>query len=78
MVSNWPRNSTPTIRSLVCGGLGYCCLWAFFKLHKRTAVIATRLGVSKRAVQQWKVRFREGCLTCEHKKDCLQMTVLRR
>lgn len=69
--SNWGSNRAPTIRSLICSGLGYCCPWAFFSLHKRTALIATRLGCSKRAIQEWKARFRACEISCEHHETCL-------
>ena len=38
-----------TIKTLVTdGGLGYCCLWAFFKIFRKTPVIAARLGVAEK------------------------------
>lgn len=60
-----------TIPSLVTKDLGYCCLWSFFTLYRRTGVIATRLGVSRQAVQKYRKRYREGCYRCEQRDKCL-------
>lgn len=68
----------PTLRELICEGLGYCCPYAFFKLYRRTAVIATRLGCSKRAVQEWKARFRACEISCENRENCLQSALRKR
>lgn len=46
--------------------MGYCCPFAFFYLFKRTALVATRLGVSTRAV-----RYAKASCTCERSKECL-------
>ena len=53
-------------------GLGYCCLWAFFRLHKRTGMIADRLGVCDRAIRYHKMAFKDGMLRCEHSARCLK------
>ena len=63
----------PTISSLVTSpALGFCCEWAFLTVYRgKPTLIATRLGVSKRAVVY---RFRllaNGKLVCPHKKSCL-------
>jgi len=59
-------------RDLVTQGLGYCCVWGFFKKHKRTGLIAARLGVTDRTVRYHKMAFKEGCLACEKKANCLK------
>lgn len=59
-----------TVKSLICDDLGYCCLWAFFRLNKRTALVATRLGVTPRAVCYAKSAAKRG--SCENKANCLQ------
>lgn len=46
-------------------GLGYCCLWAFFRRYTSTAMIALRLGTTKRAIIYAKHKgAKEGCLSC--------------
>ena len=65
-----------TIKTLVCDpkphGLGYCCEFAFFKLHRRTGMIAERLGVCSRAVRYKKAAFKEGEMSCEKAENCLK------
>ena len=63
-----------TIKKLVTSkdGLGYCCLFCFFKCHKRTGLIAERLGVTDRAVRYWKMAFKQGDLKCERCPGCLK------
>lgn len=56
---------------MITESLGYCCEWAFFCYHKKTAVIAARLGVTTRAVQKHKAATRE-CGQCEHRAKCLK------
>lgn len=51
--------------------LGFCCLYAFFRAYKRTGMIATRLGMSRRAIGYWKARFVAGELQCEKCEGCL-------
>lgn len=53
------------IKDLITGDLGFCCLWAFFKCYRRTDLIATRLGFSRRAVQVHKARFKSGEMVCQ-------------
>lgn len=61
------------IRDLLITGLGYCCPWAFFRvMHARASVIADRLGVTKRGVNNWKRRYKAGELRCEGCTGCLQ------
>lgn len=66
-----------TIKLLVTEGLGYCCLWAFFRLfpsRRETSLIADRLGVSDRAVRY----ARNNAGKCEKCKNCLFSTIARR
>mgnify|MGYP003393288438 CR=1 FL=1 len=54
-------------------GLGYCCLWGFFRKFKYTERVAIRLGVDRTTVQKWRRRFKAGeftCLACP--KRCLK------
>lgn len=66
-----------TIHSLVTKDLGYCCLYAFFRLYRQTGVIATRLGVTDRAIRKHKEAFRAGELRCGKCKTCM-LPALRR
>lgn len=50
----------------------YCCLYAFFRLHKRTGAIASHLGVSDRAIRYCKAKFRNGDYECEGRATCLK------
>ena len=61
-----------TLERLICEGLGYCCEYAFFKLHKQTGLIAARLGLGERTVRYHKMAFKDGCLKCEGKENCLK------
>lgn len=56
-------------------GLGYCCLWAFFKRFSSTAMIALRLGTTKRAIIYAKHKGAlEGCTSCPNcMKDKLRL-----
>lgn len=63
-----------TVNELVCNGLGYCCLWFFFKNFKSTSMISRRLGVGKRAIQRHKQQFNEGFIECPGGTKC-QMKV---
>ena len=67
-----PPMTRQTLKLLITEGLGYCCEFAFFKLHKRTSLIADRLGVSDRAVRYHKMAFKQGDLKCEACKKCLK------
>jgi hypothetical protein len=57
---------------MICEGLGYCCEYAFFRLHKRTGLIAARLGVEDRTVRYHKMAFKDGKLKCQHAEKCLK------
>lgn len=65
------------IKTLLCDGLGYCCPYAFFRLYKRTAMIADRLGVTPRAIRYWKAKYRAGELQCERKDRCMLAAIRR-
>lgn len=54
------------------GGLGFCCLYAFFRLRKRTGLIAARLGVDERTIRRHKAAFKAGEYRCEELKCCLK------
>lgn len=58
----------PTFYTLVTRDLKYCCLHFFFTYHKRTSLIAARLGLAPRTVREWKARWKAGefpCTSCE-------------
>ena len=65
-----------TVKKLICDprpyGLGFCCTFAFFKLHKQTGLIAARLGIGERTVRYHKMAFKDGCLKCQEKGNCLK------
>jgi len=67
----------PLIKNLITSkfGLGYCCLWAFFSLYKRTEQIALRLGVHERNIARYKARFRAGEFSCEGCTGCMKAAV---
>jgi len=70
----YPRGSLP---DLVLNGLGYCCLWAFFKLYRSPTVISFRLGLNPRTVREWKSRHTAGEFQCSGRCDgrCLKAAV---
>lgn len=62
-----------TVRRLVCEGLGYCCLWAFFRRNwRRTSVIADRLGCATSTIRYHKADFKAGVMECEGCKNCMK------
>lgn len=61
-----------TVHSLICDGLGYCCEFAFFRLNKRTGLIAARLGVTDRAIRYHKAAFKAGEFRCKNAAKCLK------
>lgn len=63
---------------LIKQGLGYCCLWAFFKLFRQTPMIALRLGVTPRTVRLYKARFRGGEYKCEGCAKCMKQAIKNR
>lgn len=60
-----PKSKRVTVRELICDGLGYCCEYAFFRMEKRTGLIAERLGVDARTVRYHKMAYKDGDLVCE-------------
>lgn len=62
-----------TVRHLITEGLGYCCPWMFFRLYRRSSVIADRLGVTVRAVQKAKAAADAG--KCEGCEKCLRTKI---
>lgn len=67
-----PKTQRQTVELLICEGLGYCCEYAFFKLYRRTSLIADRLGVTPRAVRYHKAQFDNKELTCKGREKCLK------
>lgn len=70
-----PHNRSQ-MEKAICDGLAYCCTYAFFRVNKRTGMVAARLGFTDRAVRYWKAQFRNGELGCE-KRDCCMLKALR-
>lgn len=68
----------PTVRLLVTQELGYCCEWFFFTRFRSTALIASRLGVTERAVRYAKARVDSGESTCLGCEGCLHKRVTMR
>lgn len=67
----------PTVRSLICSDLGYCCPWFFFSHEKRTALIAARLGMSERAVRYAKAEALSSPCGCEGRETCMNHLITR-
>lgn len=65
----------PLIRTLIVRGLGYCCLWAFFSIFRKTGPIADRLGVHPSNIRRYKARMREGEFKCEDCAKCMKEQV---
>lgn len=63
------------LRTLVCSGLNYCCLDAFFRLYAEvpSSVIGLRLGLDPRTVRKWKARWRAGEFQCAKSASCLAL-----
>ena len=61
-----------TIEKMIKEDMGYCCLFAFFSIHRDTQVIADRLGVTTRAVRYHKMMFKQGDYICQNQPKCLQ------
>ena len=68
----------PPLKTLICGSLRYCCLWAFFSLYKKPSVVAERLGCHRVSVCRYLARFREGEFKCEGKENCMKKAVRKR
>lgn len=56
----------------MCEGLGYCCEFAFFKLHAQTGMIAERLGVADRTIRYHKEAYKAGEMSCKVNPKCLK------
>ena len=57
----------PTVKSTITQDLKYCCTWYFFKLYRRSSLVAERLGFTTRAVQKAKADANAGqCAGCEN------------
>lgn len=67
----------PTIRILIVQDLHYCCLWKFFSLYKNSALVASRLGVTTRAVNYLKKELEKERPGCEGKPNCLECRKIR-
>jgi hypothetical protein len=72
LIRKHPMPKRILIRDLITSGLNYCCPYAFFRKNKRTGLIAARLGVTDRAVRYWKMAFKDNCLSCEKRENCLK------
>ena len=66
-----------TIKSHETKGLGYCCEASISRVVKQTGAIATRLGVSDRAVRYRKELFKEGKIKCENCSNCMDARLTR-
>jgi hypothetical protein len=64
--------------TLITDGLGYCCLWGFFKIYRQTGLIALRLGVTPRTIRLYKARFRSGEFECKCCDNCLKKVISKR
>ena len=62
----------PTLEDLVTKDLGYCCIYAFFALHRNNAQIAARLGMNVTAVRRYRREFASGLRRCTEVKNCLR------
>lgn len=67
-----PRAVFPDLVTSTTQGLGYCCLWAFFRRYKRSTLVALRLGVDRSTVKRWRQRFRAGEFSCTKCPRCLK------
>jgi hypothetical protein len=61
----------PTVKGAIAS-LKYCCPYAFFRLHRRTGMIALRLGFGDRAIRYWKMAYKDGKLKCGGCGNCLK------
>lgn len=72
-----PNRTRSLFETLACGGMGYCCPYAFFRANKRTGAIATRLGLAERTIRLWKARFRSKELQCCKVATCMKAELIR-
>jgi len=68
-------NHSTLTEHLIKDGLGYCCLWAFFSIHRQTGMIALRLGVTPRTIRLYKAKHRGGEYSCEECGKCMKSAV---
>lgn len=71
-------STRPLTERLIVDGLGYCCPWVFFKFFKRKYVIALRLGVTPRTVNNWKAKVRDGEIACTKCDKCMMNALKER
>lgn len=63
---------------MITKSLGYCCPRLFFHLYPNSVMVATRLGVSRRAVDIAKKKaLKEGCPDAFHCQKCFAPGMLR-
>lgn len=57
-----------------CKREGYCCPFALLKDKRslRTGELTSFLGISRRALQYWRRRFKNGKLACAERAECLK------
>lgn len=70
---NNPITNPPNVRSMIVEDLGYCCPWVFFQVHRKTNLIAARLGVTPRAVRFVKSRCDSGDEPCRNAPNCMKV-----
>ena len=63
---------TITLEHLVTKDLGYCCIYAFFALHRSNRMIATRLGMNITTVARYRREFASGLRRCTEANNCLR------
>jgi hypothetical protein len=65
-----------TVSYLIKHGLGYCCLWFFFRRFKQTALIAARLGVTERVIRLHRAKWKAGEYKCEGCSNCMKARII--
>lgn len=60
----------PTIKICIEQDMGYCCEWVFFRLFKRTGLIAIKLGFSPRMIAKHKSEALAQT-SCPGKVNCM-------
>lgn len=53
---------------------GWCCPWAFFAANRsvRTGLLAARLGVSERTIQDWRNYYNNNRISCKDNGPCMK------
>jgi len=64
-----------SITQLITEDLGYCCPFIFFRLYRRTSVIADRLGVAPSTVRAAKAKVDSGESQCTKCDRCLRTKI---